>query len=92
MQPLSMKWWITPVDCGARKASQHCNVWEAGLVQHNQDRQANGDGQALLHAGKHDAQPGSIEDNPVKLVDLQHKVSNRSATAQAATAECRCGL
>ena len=60
-----------PVDGGLGESAEHSHVWEASLVQDEQDGGADGNGQPNLHTSKHDAQPGSVEDNPVQLVDLQ---------------------
>ena len=61
----------SPVDCCPREATQHSQVGEASLVQHNQHGQTNGNSQALLNPSKHHSEPGSIEHNPVELVHLR---------------------
>ena len=60
----------TPVHRGARQASQNSKGGEACLVQHNQQGETNGDGETNFNTSKHDSQPSSVENQPVKLVDL----------------------
>lgn len=60
----------TPVHSGTGQAAQDSMVGEPCLVQHNHHGQTNRDGESNLNTGKHDSQPGRIEHQPVKLVDL----------------------
>lgn len=78
-----------PVNSCARQASQHSMVGEPCLVQHNHHGKTNGDGKPNLDTSKHDSQPGSVEDQPVKLVDLHGTQDTSAHWTQTATTGSR---
>ncbi len=73
-----------PVHCCPREATQHSQVGEASLVQHNEHGQTNGNSQALLYPSKHHSKPGSIEHDPVKLVHLHMRGKTEQEQEQEA--------
>ena len=83
---------VPPVHSGSREPPQLGSLGEGCLPQDDDDRDADGNAQADVHASKQHAKQGRIEDDEVELVDLRGLLGECDAvrSRQSAQGQCMC--